>query len=140
MRPTSPPAGSGRPDRGREFAVLAAIVLLGFVVRLAYVLTLEPRSLWFDGERYSRLAAGLLEHGGYLTDQGRPTAYWPPGYPLFLAAVYRLFGVDIVAVRVAQCLLGAATIAVVHRIATKVLDRAGARLAALATALYPLFI
>lgn len=123
-----------------EFVVLALICLLALIIRLAYVLTLQPRSFWFDGEHYSRLATGLLEHGAYLNDRGRPTAYWPPGYPLFLAAIYQFFGVNIVAVRVVQCLIGAGTVAVVHRIAGRVLDRNGARLAALATALYPLFI
>ncbi len=124
----------------REFVLVALICLLAFLIRLAYVLTLQPRLFWFDGEHYSRLATGLLEHGTYLNVRGRTSAYWPPGYPLFMAAVYALFGVNIVAVRVAQCLIGAGTVAVVHRIARRVLDRTGARLAALATALYPLFI
>lgn len=139
-RSSSPPAGPGRSGHDREFVILALICLLAFVIRLAYVLTLQPSSFWFDGVHYSRLATGLLEHGSYLNDRGRPSAYWPPGYPLFLAAIYQFFGVKIVAVRVVQCLVGAATVAVVHRIARRVLDRDGAWLAALATALYPLFI
>ncbi|TFG88512.1 MAG: hypothetical protein E4H17_02230, partial [Gemmatimonadales bacterium] len=140
LQSPSPRSGSGRSGHDREFIVLALICLLALLIRLAYVLTLQPRLFWFDGEHYSRLATGLLEHGSYLNDRGRPSAYWPPGYPLFMAAVYAFFGVNIVAVRVAQCLLGAATVAVVHRIARRVLDRNGAWLAALATALYPLFI
>jgi 4-amino-4-deoxy-L-arabinose transferase-like glycosyltransferase len=139
-RSSSPPSGPDRSGHDREFVVLALICLLALLIRLAYVLTLQPRSFWFDGEHYSRLATGLLEHGAYLNDRGRPSAYWPPGYPLFLAAIYQLFGVNIVAVRVVQCLIGAGTVAVVHRIARRVLDRNGACLAALATALYPLFI
>jgi len=139
-RPSSPLSGYGRSGHDRESVVLALICLLAFIIRLAYVLTLQPRSFWFDGEHYSRLATGLLEHGAYLNDRGRPSAYWPPGYPLFLAAIYQLFGVNIVAVRAVQCLVGAATVAVVHRIARRVLDRNGAWLAALTTALYPLFI
>ncbi len=140
-RSSSPaPPAPGRTGPDRELVVLAALCLLAFLVRLAYVLTLEPRSYWFDGENYSRLAQGLVEHGSYLTPKGRPTAYWPPGYPLFLATIYRFFGADILAVRVAQCLLGAGTVAVVHGIARRVLDSAGARLAALATAVYPLYV
>ena len=87
MRSSSPAPGPGRSGHGREFAVLALICLLAFLIRLAYVITLQPRSFWFDGENYSRLATGLLEHGSYLNDRGRPSAYWPPGYPLFLAAI-----------------------------------------------------
>ena len=138
-KPPRSPAPGG-PAHDREWPALAVIFLLALLVRVAYVLTLEPRSFWFDGQRYARLALGLLQHGTYLNDRGRPTAYWPPGYPLFLAAVYRCFGASIVAVRLAQGLLGAGTVVLVHRIARRVLDPAGARLAALATALYPLFI
>ena len=136
--PSSP--GRERPGHGRELLVVALICLLAFLVRLAYVLTLPPRFFWFDGQHYSRMAAGILAHGTYLNDRGHPSAYWPPGYPLFLAAIYRCFGVSIVAVRVVQCGLGAVTVAVVHGIARRVLDRGGAWLAALATAAYPLFI
>ena len=122
-RSSSPPAEPGRSGHDREFVVLALICLLAFLIRLAYVLSLQPRSFWFDGGHYSRLATGLLEHGAYLNDRGHPSAYWPPGYPLFLAAIYQLFGVNIVAVRVVQCLIGAGTVAMVHRIARRVLDR-----------------
>jgi 4-amino-4-deoxy-L-arabinose transferase-like glycosyltransferase len=139
-RSWSPPSGQSRSGHDREFLVLALICLLAFLVRLAYVLTLPPRLIWFDGQHYSRLATEILRHGAYLNDRGHPTAFWPPGYPLFLAAIYRLFGVNIVAVRVVQCLISAGTVAVVHRIARRVLDRSGACLAALATTLYPVFI
>ncbi len=138
--PTGGSGARGGSHPKREFVVIALICLLAFLIRVAYVLTLQPTSFWFDGGQYSRLATGLLEHGSYLNDRGRPSAYWPPGYPFFMAAVYALFGVNIVALRVVQCLIGAGTVALVHRIATRVLDRDGARLAALATALYPLFI
>jgi 4-amino-4-deoxy-L-arabinose transferase-like glycosyltransferase len=126
--------------RDREFVLLALICLLALLIRLAYVFTLPPRFFWYDGAQYSRLATGILEHGTYLNERGRPSAYWPPGYPLFMAAVYALFGVNVVAVRVAQCVIGAGTVALVHRIARRVLDHDAAWLAALATALYPLFI
>jgi hypothetical protein len=139
-RPPALPAARDRSGHDREFVVLALICLLAFLVRLAYVLTLPPRIFWYDGEHYSRLAAGLVQHGVYLNERGRPSAYWPPGYPLLLAAVYALFGVNTIAVRVAQCVISAGTVALVHRIARRILDRGGARLAALVTALYPLFI
>jgi hypothetical protein len=139
-RPPSLPSGRGRSGHHREFVVLGLICLLAFITRLAYVLTLQPRIFWYDGEQYSRLATGLVQHGVYVNAQGHPSALWPPGYPLLLASVYALFGVNIVAVRVVQCLIGAATVVLVHRIARRVLDGTGSTLAALATALYPLFI
>jgi hypothetical protein len=48
---------------------------------------LDP--LYFDGGDYHLLAAGLAEHGTY----GPPIADRPPGWPVLLAALYRLVGV-----------------------------------------------
>jgi 4-amino-4-deoxy-L-arabinose transferase-like glycosyltransferase len=139
-RPLSLPSGRGGSGHHREFVVLGLICLLAFIIRLAYVLSLQPKIFWYDGEQYSRLATVLVQHGVYVNAQGHPSAFWPPGYPFLLAAVYALFGVNIVAVRVVQCLIGVATVVLVHRIARRVLDGIGSTLAALATALYPLFI
>jgi 4-amino-4-deoxy-L-arabinose transferase-like glycosyltransferase len=124
----------------RETVVLSAIVALGLVVRVIYVLTLQPEIFWYDGYQYSRLATGLVQHGVYALDPGRASAFWPPGYPVLLAAIYSVFGVSVTAVRLVQCLLGALAVLLTHAIATRVLDPAGARLAALGSALYPLFI
>ena len=62
---------------------------------LAILLHVEPGSdaAWY----YSR--ADMLARGlGYLGDDGAPTAYWPPGWPLALSLVFRLFGTSIWAV------------------------------------------
>lgn len=86
--------------------ILALILLAALLVRLAYVLSLEPQIAWYDGKEYSRLAAGLVEGRGYSTPWGAPTAFWPPGYPFFLAAIYSVAGVSVTAVRVCEAVLG----------------------------------
>jgi 4-amino-4-deoxy-L-arabinose transferase-like glycosyltransferase len=77
-------------------ALLVRLLWLGFVHP-------EPLSdfRWYFGQG-QRLAAGqgytVTDDGCPLWEQGRPlpapqpTAFWPVGYPLFLAGIFRLFG------------------------------------------------
>ncbi len=120
--------------------VLALVVLVAVAVRLAFVLRLPPTIVWYDGQQYSRLALGLLHGVGYLNVKLKPSAFWPPGYPALLAAVYGAFGTSVVAVRVVQALLGGITVAFVHALAKRVLDARGAWLAAAIAALYPFHV
>lgn len=131
---TAPRAARG--DR----VFLVAMFALAFGVRLAWALRLSPAIVWFDGEQYARLALGLLRHGTYLNAVGHPSAFWPPGYPALLAFVYALAGPSVIAVRIAQCALGALTVLFVHGIARRVLDTRAARLATLGSALYPIHV
>ena len=84
-------------------AVSAALVLLALALGAAL-------RLWFiwhipqvngDGLIYGDIAKNWLRHGIYgVTEYGaggvtvRPTLMRLPGYPLFLAACFRIFGVD----------------------------------------------
>jgi 4-amino-4-deoxy-L-arabinose transferase-like glycosyltransferase len=78
---------------------------LALVARLAFVAVLPPRPLWtppHDTSGYMQMGQDLAEHGTY----GRQTIR-PPGYPTFIAAVYRVFGENLVALRVVESVLGA---------------------------------
>jgi hypothetical protein len=88
----SPAPGPAAEARRPPLRYAAAGV--GGVVAIAQVATdvvargrLDP--LYFDGGDYHRLAVGLAEHGTY----GPPVADRPPGWPVLLAAVYRVVGV-----------------------------------------------
>jgi hypothetical protein len=59
---------------------------------------------------------------------------WPPGYWLFLAAQYRLFGSAYVSTVVLQALVGAAEVLAVYGLARTVLSEKPARVAAVAQA------
>src|SRR5438552_9652498 len=75
-------------------AVLLTLVALGFRLFIALRLpTDEPD----DGRLYARIASNVLDHGVYsiaTEEPYSPTYIRLPGYPLFLAAVYKLFGHD----------------------------------------------
>src|SRR5215510_2588591 len=93
----------------------AAVVLLtlaGLGFRLFLALRL-PNDEPDDGRVYARIAINVLEHRSYsieTEDPYSPTLIRVPGYPLFIAGVYALFGHDNNrAVRVVQAVLDTIT-------------------------------
>jgi hypothetical protein len=77
----SPLQASTRLGTSREGFALFGVALL---LRLLFVslTTITPIS---DAERYAKHAERLLDGEGFISDEGKPTAYTPPGYPFFLA-------------------------------------------------------
>jgi 4-amino-4-deoxy-L-arabinose transferase-like glycosyltransferase len=128
------------PSRRATGLLLAAIVAVAFLVRLAAVLAIDvdPRVGWqFDMSWYDGVARRLLKGWGYIGVDGAPTAAWPPGYPLFLATIYALFGPSLLAAKVANALLGAATAFVTYLIACELRRPAVGLVAAAVLALFP---
>src|SRR5678816_3002238 len=101
----------------RRFAVIFVLfLLLALSFRLFIALRLandEPD----DGRIYSQIARNVLEQHVYSHDTQPP--YTPslirlPGYPLFLVAIYSIFGHgNNTAVRLVQALLDTATCALI---------------------------
>jgi hypothetical protein len=131
---------STESNAGRTIAFFSLLLAAAFVVRLAVVLSLGEAEPWFDAKEYHRLAVGLSETWSYRNAEGEPTAYWPPGYPFFLALVYSIFGPSLVAVRVVQSAVGTITCAVIFLIASRLIDKRAAMLALALAAVYPLTV
>lgn len=91
-------------------AVLFTIAGLGFRLFLALHL---PNDEPDDGRLYARIAINVLEHRSYSIETEEPyspTFIRVPGYPLFIAGVYAVFGRDNNrAVRVVQAVLDTIT-------------------------------
>lgn len=93
-------------DRARK-VLLLAVLAVSLFVRLGAVARISdhqdvPRSLAeSDAPTYYELADNLLSGTGYRYSAAEPpTARRTPGYPLFLASVFKVFGRDFRAVRV----------------------------------------
>lgn len=97
-------------------AILAVILIAGAGLRAAYLVEVLRSPIatvpMVDAEFHHYWARGLAT-GDWETPYGQPdphiqTAPYlrPPGYPFFLAAVYKVFGVGFVWPRVVQMLLG----------------------------------
>lgn len=107
---------------GNQKGMLVYVLLLtaAFSFRAA-VARLLPNDAPFDGKVYAQIARNVLEQHVYSHATEPP--YDPslirlPGYPLFLAGVYSIFGHDDnTAVRVVQALIDTATCALIALVA-----------------------
>lgn len=88
-----------------------------------------------DARFYVAAAIALLEGQGYAIG-GRPTAADPPGYPIFLAAIFAATGRSEVAVVFAQMIAGALTAGLTFRIARRIASVGWAAGAGLAMAFH----
>lgn len=89
-----------------------------------------------DGAIYDEWARRLLEGGGL----GEGVLYLGPLYPLFMAAVYAIFGASLPALKMVQVVLGAVSCGLVHEITRTLFGRRAALLAGLAAAAYGQFV
>lgn len=124
------------------------VLAVAAVLRVGWALwaTPVPRSLVENGDAYSYYFLGqqLAEGSGYLNvATGEPTAYYPIGYPAFLAAVFWVvrhtpLPDDLaLAAALAQAVLGTLSVGLVFLIARRTLGPRPALVAAAVTAIFP---
>jgi hypothetical protein len=124
---------------------LIIILAVAFALRLAAILALDdpqqvPRSVVeSDAPTYYVIADNMLAGHGYTYGEGQsPTAKRTPGYPLFIASIFKVFGRDFNWVRYTQALVDVLTAYLVFLLGVLVFKaRAVGLLAAMAYALYP---
>ncbi|MFH1857526.1 MAG: glycosyltransferase family 39 protein [Candidatus Omnitrophota bacterium] len=117
------------------------IFVLGFSLRAAVVLSgvgFDRDLAFFDARDYDQHALHFLRGEG-LTN-GHTWASRLPLYPIFLAAVYRMFGHSYLAVRLIQSLLGALAILLAYGIFRKSFSRKVSLWASFLGAIHPLLI
>src|SRR5215813_1761724 len=106
--------------RRRVWFACALLVVIAFGFRLFIALRL-PNDTPDDGRVYAQIARNVLERHVYSHDSQppfAPTLIRLPGYPLFLAGLYAVFGHDNnTAVRIAQALIDTATCALIAVVA-----------------------
>jgi 4-amino-4-deoxy-L-arabinose transferase-like glycosyltransferase len=117
------------------------ILIAGWLARVAWLGYVFPDPLdgRFDDTVFYRGAANHIAAGeGYLSPfTATPTAGWPPGYPYFLAAVFKAFGEGEHQTYWANIVLMLATVVVAYAIACVLFDRRTAIVAAALLALWP---
>lgn len=129
----------------RQRRIYWACLLLALLARGAFVAFSDPHSIksrWTtvtDAILYDRFAWNLVSEGT-LGSRTSPSAFCMPAYPIFLATIYGIAGHLPGAVRVAQVLVGLATVFLLGRLA-RCLGGANAELLAVGVgAIYPYFI
>jgi len=76
-------------------ALIALFALFAGLRAAAILLDVTP---WSDADWYYTRAAMLAQGLGYLGNNGLPTAYWPPGWPMAMSAAFRVLGTSTVTV------------------------------------------
>lgn len=120
---------------GRRLAVL--ILAAALAIRVAWVLATPDYQLVHDAIDYHNHAASIAAGDGYALSYGRETAFRPPAYPYFLAAVYVFTGPDVVAARIANAFVGTAIVALIGVVAFQIW---GQRVALVAMALGAVYV
>ena len=116
---------------------LSGVLLLGLVLRLAWVLVFPVDRQTSDAGTYFDLGALLARGEAYVTPNSGTRAEWPPGLPALLALSFHLVGIGQRAVILLNLALFAATLLVVDALARWLAGEGPARLATLLFALWP---
>jgi 4-amino-4-deoxy-L-arabinose transferase-like glycosyltransferase len=128
----------------RTALLLTTLITVFAVVAVAYTFTYgrgysKPGG---DGKAYERSAVQLLQKGFYGYKSEVPNAYMSPGYPLFLAAIYKATGHTWngrprLALALIQILITCSTILAVFLIGRRLFNDNVGLIAALMFVLYP---
>ncbi|MDQ0191583.1 glycosyltransferase family 39 protein [Alicyclobacillus cycloheptanicus] len=113
---------------------LAIVVWMALLVRLLFVSKVHPVPV-SDFHWYYTQGMAIANGQGYRYD-GQPTAYFPIGYPLFLAGVFKIFGEGWWPAVLANVVLDSATAGLVYLIAEYLWSPVVALISGLAMALY----
>ena len=122
------------------YVALAAIMIIGLYCRVLFALNIEY-SNWHMGTQYTHdeynylnMVRDILDGKGYGYWEGRD-AYVTPGYPLFMALIMSLSGTGasgVLAVKLVQAVLSAASSGLVFLLCLKLLKNRGAGVVAAA--------
>jgi 4-amino-4-deoxy-L-arabinose transferase-like glycosyltransferase len=124
---------------------LAIVTGAGLAIRLTNVLVWR-RHYRPGGDAFYYYLQGIqISHGQWFNEpltlqflhQARPSADHPPLYSLFLGASFRIAGTSVTTARVASCLLGAATVALITLVGWVIAGRGAALVAGGLAAVYP---
>jgi 4-amino-4-deoxy-L-arabinose transferase-like glycosyltransferase len=140
----------GRRRPTRTAVIAAALLIAALAIRVVEIERTAYRPV-NDAGSYLTLASQIAHTGDYSSRLGAggtrgPTAYFPPGFPYFLAAVDLISGNTtprggaIQPARFSQALLGTLTVALVGLIAFELFGETVALIALALAAIYPVLI
>ncbi len=120
--------------RERHSPAIAGIIALAMVIRIAFLVisgSLDAPLFNADASDYHRWGIDI--------SNGERVNFWhrPPGYPFYIAFVYRIFGAAPAHVRISQAMLAGVCVLLIHLIAVKIGNRGIALLSSLLFAIYP---
>ena len=118
-------------------AVLAAVLMLGIVLRLGYAAWVSPSQFDSDERDYAASAIALLDRASF---EETVRFHVPPATPLLYAMVFGVLGRGNAQIWFAQAFLFAAIGVTIYLLGTGLAGKTAGLLAVLFAALYPYFI
>jgi 4-amino-4-deoxy-L-arabinose transferase-like glycosyltransferase len=119
------------------------ILLLALLLRVGYMVATPGYELVHDATDYDRAARTVAAGDGWPLSHGRATTFRPPAYPLLLAGVYKVAGVEhgtkherVVPARILGILIGTLIVAMIGVIARQLWGRRVMLLALAGAAVY----
>lgn len=120
----------------KEGQIVAVLLIVALLVRIIAVI-FWPQSAP-DTDRYDNTALNLISGKGFSSNGLTLTADSAPLYPLFLAGIYKIWGHNLVVVRIIQAVIDTITCLLIYLLAIRVFARRKlARLALLISVFYP---
>lgn len=122
--------------------IYCLVILYGICLlpRLLFVLVVGETPLTLDEIEYDRLAWSLSEGLGYVSFFGLESTFRPPGYPLFLAGIYTVFGPDYYIARIVQAFFTSAIGPLTYLIGRKLISERSAIISGYVAGLLPTLI
>lgn len=120
----------------------AGLFILALVLQLIFMLSPHGVVMTPDGALYSNIATHLLHGEGFVQDARSYSIVVPPLYPILLAVVYAIFGIEnLTAVLGIQAFLGAFTTLLIYKMGNELFNRwvglfAGVLFSAYSVAIY----
>jgi 4-amino-4-deoxy-L-arabinose transferase-like glycosyltransferase len=122
-----------------------AVVLIALLHAAFFIVYQRPDwhvpDAWTDQGGYQQLGAAMARSGEFTRYPDSPTfipeVIRTPGYPAFVAVIYRVFGVSTMPVAVAQAFVFALICFIVYALTSRVAGGRAATVAAIMTALFP---
>ena len=131
------------PERSAALPVKVLIVLLALAHAALFIVYQRPdwEVAWSDQGGYKQLGAAMARSGEFTRFPESPVfipeVIRTPGYPAFVAVIYRLFGEHTLPVAIAQALVFALICLIVYTIGKRVAGDRAATVAGVMTALFP---
>jgi 4-amino-4-deoxy-L-arabinose transferase-like glycosyltransferase len=125
----------------KEFKYLMFITLLGFLLRLVFILETNSspfvQHLFSDSKIYNDWAINIYKHGNWF---GKEVFFMSPAYPFLLAFIYKIFGESALIVRFLQAVLSSVTIVFIYLSGRELYNKQVGYISSIIAAVYSLFI
>ena len=132
------------PDASRKRSVsmklaVGVVLFAALLLRVGWVAHTHAAHLSVDAGDYDRLAHSIAGGHGYLPSAVGigPSAYRPPAYPYFLAAIYKATGRGWLVARYIEAALSTLTVVLIGLLAWQLWDRRTALIALALAAVFP---